>query len=65
MVAAAYVILVALGVAVGHGTVLAIGVKLLAIAAMLMTIVLAGLVTRAELAAAISRTRRLVTRSTH
>lgn len=63
VVASAYVILVALGLAVGHGTPLAMSVKLAAMAAMLVTVVLAGLVTRDELAAAASRARRLFTRS--
>lgn len=63
VVACVYVILVVLGVAVGHGTPLAISVKICAMAAMLATVVLAGLVTRDELVAAISRTRRLLTRS--
>lgn len=63
LVAAAYTVLVVLGLAVGHGTPLAITVKFGAMAAMLVTVVLAGLVTRAELVDAISRTRRLLVRS--
>lgn len=63
VVALAYVGLVAVGVAVGHGTLLAIGVKVSAMAAMLVTVVLAGLVTRAELVAVLARVRRPLKRS--
>lgn len=63
VVAAAYVLLVALGLLVGHGTPLAIGVKLAAMAGMLLTVVAAGLVTRAEVGAVVSRARDLLARS--
>lgn len=63
VVAGAYVLLVALGLLVGHGTPLAIGLKVVALAAMLLVVVLTGLVTRAELGAAVARAGRPVRRS--
>lgn len=63
MVAGVYVLLVALGLLVGQGTPLAVGVKVVALTAMLLVVVLSGLVTRAELAAAVARAGRPVRRS--